>query len=292
MADTFTPHLNLVLPEIGASRSTWGTKLNANAQAIDAYLYARMPPGALQDFAGPTVPDGWLPCDGRAVGRVEYAALFAAIGGYWGVGDGSTTFNVPDLRGRVTLGVGAGTDDVGAVRNFALAQRFGQWVVRLVQGHMPNYKLSVTTDGNHQHTAATDAQGDHNHTGGTDVQGAHTHAFPCVDVPGVLSGGGMATLPGGGSHPVETLSAGAHGHSFTTTINGAHQHNVTTYAGQGGHTHDVWSVGGDVAHENQQPSVGVTKMIFTGKVSVSATVLNSPAPGSAMARTLALGHAG
>ena len=52
-----------------------------------------------------TVPSGWLMCDGSAVSRVTYAALFTAIGITFGRGDGSTTFNVPDFRGRVPLGV-------------------------------------------------------------------------------------------------------------------------------------------------------------------------------------------
>ena len=49
-----------------------------------------------------------LPCDGGAYSRTTYAALFAAIGTKFGVGDGSTTFNVPDGRGRVLIGVGTG----------------------------------------------------------------------------------------------------------------------------------------------------------------------------------------
>ena len=54
------------------------------------------------------VPSGWLECDGAAVSRSTYSALFSAIGTVWGSGDGSTTFNVPDLRGRAPIGVGTG----------------------------------------------------------------------------------------------------------------------------------------------------------------------------------------
>lgn len=54
-------------------------------------------------------PAGWLLCDGSAVSRTEYATLFAAIGTTWGAGDGSTTFNLPDLRGRAAIGAGTGT---------------------------------------------------------------------------------------------------------------------------------------------------------------------------------------
>lgn len=65
--------------------------------------------GVIQMFAGPTPPAGWLLCDGSAVSRADYATLFAAIGETWGAGDGSTTFNLPDLRGRAPIGAGTGS---------------------------------------------------------------------------------------------------------------------------------------------------------------------------------------
>lgn len=66
-----------------------------------------IPTGSIFEFAGITIPNGWLLCDGAAVSRTAYNALFAMIGTAYGAGDGSTTFNVPDRRDRV--GVGAGT---------------------------------------------------------------------------------------------------------------------------------------------------------------------------------------
>lgn len=53
--------------------------------------------GTLIDFAGGTVPSGWLSCDGSALSRIEYAALFDAIGTTWGAGDGEYTFNLPNF---------------------------------------------------------------------------------------------------------------------------------------------------------------------------------------------------
>ena len=61
-------------------------------------------PGTVIDFAGPNSPSGYLLCDGTPVSRTTYAALFSSIGTYWGIGDGSTTFNLPDLRGLFTRG--------------------------------------------------------------------------------------------------------------------------------------------------------------------------------------------
>jgi hypothetical protein len=59
-----------------------------------------LPSGAMVDFAGTEAPAGWLMCDGSAVSRTVYASLFAAVGSSYGAGDGSTTFNLPDFRGR------------------------------------------------------------------------------------------------------------------------------------------------------------------------------------------------
>lgn len=60
-------------------------------------------------FGAAAAPDGWILCYGQAVSRTTYAPLFTAIGTAYGAGDGSTTFNLPDMRGRVA----AGKDDMG-----------------------------------------------------------------------------------------------------------------------------------------------------------------------------------
>jgi microcystin-dependent protein len=70
-----------------------------------------VPAGTIVAFAGATAPPGWLLCDGSAVSRAMYASLFAAIATTYGAGDGSTTFNLPDLRGRTAVG----RDDLGGV---------------------------------------------------------------------------------------------------------------------------------------------------------------------------------
>ena len=69
-------------------------------------LYADAPIGSIQAYGGTTAPSGWLLCQGQAVSRTEYAELFAVIGIAFGTGDGSSTFNVPDLREATTKGVG------------------------------------------------------------------------------------------------------------------------------------------------------------------------------------------
>jgi len=71
----------------------------------------RVPVGAMLIWLTDTAPNGWLLCYGQEISRLTYARLFALIGTTFGVGDGSTTFNLPDLRGRLPLG----QDDMGGV---------------------------------------------------------------------------------------------------------------------------------------------------------------------------------
>ncbi|WP_273719393.1 MULTISPECIES: phage tail protein [Bartonella] len=65
----------------------------------------RLPSGLIGPFAMERLPEGWLPCDGRAYSRRTYRALFEAIGTTWGEGDSATTFNVPDFRGMFLRGI-------------------------------------------------------------------------------------------------------------------------------------------------------------------------------------------
>lgn len=65
---------------------------------------ARLPVGTVLMFAGSAPPDGWLVCDGAAVSRTQYAKLFAIVGTAYGAGDGATTFNVPNFKGRFPAG--------------------------------------------------------------------------------------------------------------------------------------------------------------------------------------------
>lgn len=69
-------------------------------------LWADCPIGTINAFGGTTAPEGWLICQGQALSRTEYKDLFDVIGTNFGSGDGSTTFNVPDLRGEFLRGSG------------------------------------------------------------------------------------------------------------------------------------------------------------------------------------------
>lgn len=91
-----------------AVTSVHGRTGDVTAQAGDyAAFYDKWPVGSKLEHFGATAPTGFLACDGAAVSRSTYAALFAVISTTYGVGDGSTTFNLPDMRGLFVRGAGA-----------------------------------------------------------------------------------------------------------------------------------------------------------------------------------------
>ena len=84
-----------------------------------------IPAGTVLPFANNTTPTGYLYCNGSAVSRTTYAKLFSAIGTTYGKGDGSTTFNLPDLRGKFVQGANA--SDAGTVKAAGLPNITASW---------------------------------------------------------------------------------------------------------------------------------------------------------------------
>ena len=112
-----------------------------------------VPSGIIMPFAGTTAPSSYLMCFGQAVSRTTYSALFAAIGTTYGSGDGSTTFNLPDLRGRVI----AGQDDMGGTSANRLTSPI-------------NGDTLGAAGGSESHTLTTNEMPSHTHTGNVNLR--------------------------------------------------------------------------------------------------------------------------
>ena len=111
--------INITAAGVGALPSE-GTAADANKLGGHSPQWW-MPTGMVVPYAGAAAPDGWLLCQGQAVSRTTYAQLFSVIGTTYGSGDGSTTFNLPDMRGRVAVGSDANLGTVSGAnsRNFS-----------------------------------------------------------------------------------------------------------------------------------------------------------------------------
>jgi microcystin-dependent protein len=108
-------------------------------------------PGMISQYAGATSPNGWMICDGSAVSRTTYSALYSAIGNSYGSGDGSTTFNLPNLKGRVPVG-----RDSAQTEFDSLGENGGEKSVTLTasqMNHRHNFKFALN-DNNYNATGS------------------------------------------------------------------------------------------------------------------------------------------
>lgn len=110
-------------------------------------LQGYLPAGTVIMHAASTPPSGWLECNGSAVSRVGQAALFAIIGTTWGVGDGSTTFNLPDFRGYAPRGWD-NARGIDPARTFASTQADG------LKTHTHVQNAHTHTDAGHIHSGS------------------------------------------------------------------------------------------------------------------------------------------
>ena len=101
--------------------------------------------GFILPFGGGTLPSGWLECDGAAVSRSTYSDLFAIIGTTYGAGDGSTTFNLPDLQGRVIMGQGGSNANRTPADLENIGDTFGSQNHSLQVSELPSHNHAATT---------------------------------------------------------------------------------------------------------------------------------------------------
>jgi microcystin-dependent protein len=152
-------------------RTVLEIKNDGTVEVLGQDLSTVFAPGMIVDFGGTTAPTGWLFCSGAAVSRTTYADLFAAIGIAWGSGDGVTTFDLPDLRGRVT----AGKDNMGGTTAGRITAA-GSGITGTTlgaAGGLQNHQLSLAQIPSHAHNF-TFSKTSSNSGGGTQVGNIQT----------------------------------------------------------------------------------------------------------------------
>lgn len=209
---------------------------------------AALPAGILTMTAADTAPSGWMICNGSAVSRTTYADLFAAIGTTYGVGDGSTTFNIPDLRGRVPVAA-----DSSQAEFDALGETGGVKDVTLTsaQSGLPA----------HAHSASSGTESaDHSHSGSTgNVSAWHSHTFSFTETSD-SQGDGAARYDSSGAAAQSTQTYG------TSLPNSNHTHAFSTGGRSAAHTHAITvspngATDATSAHTNLQPYIVLNYII-------------------------------
>lgn len=184
-----------------------------------------IPVGTINPYAGAAAPSGWLLCDGAAVSRTTYASLFSVIGETFGVGDGSTTFNVPDLRRRAPLGKGT-SDAIGDSDGLAEGSRtltHNHSVPAHYHGMGTGADLNITNSGG---TTTGNQSANHTHSGTTNS--TSTNQFPA-----------MANSVSGNTDRVMRARGDTGSNNFTVQTYFNHTHTFTTGANSANHTHSV-----------------------------------------------------
>lgn len=173
-----------------------GVQVSKNFQDLIDAIKEAVPAGLIAPTGRAAAPTGWLMCNGQAVSRATYAELFNAIGTTYGAGDGSSTFNVPDLRGRVPVG-----EDGSAGRLSASDARGNS-------GGEEKHTLTTAELAAHDHPMVSSNAGG----AATSINGSGdalaSHGGPAVNGPMLLRGGdsgfyaalGIGANGGGGAH--------------------------------------------------------------------------------------------
>lgn len=201
-----------------------------------------VPAGIIEPFAGTIVPTGYLLCDGSAVSRSTYATLFDVIGTTFGSGDGSTTFNVPDLSGRVPLGVSSA---------HLLGSTGGSETVILTESELPAHVHEVPQHGHKDTIAATTPAFSHSIT---------QPAFK-YNQPAKSDGAGL-----GGTERWTTNTTTATAPRSTKVAVALHAASNCTVSGSIADkgVFDSETAGSGSAHNNMQPFCAIAYIICTG----------------------------
>jgi microcystin-dependent protein len=215
-----------------------------------------VPIGSMLMWPTNSAPSGWLLCDGSQVSRTTYVTLFSLLGTTYGAGDGTTTFNLPDLRQRFPLGKAAsGTGST----------------LGSTGGSIDHTHTGGAVTGSTGSTApGTDTQGAHSHGSSTGNESSHTHSITVPDqntgtssgvsTPGIA---GIATTSPNVSHvhdvPSQTFTSDAgssHAHSISS--DGSHSHTVNA------HTHAAGTLAAGTTGTANPPFLVINFIISAG----------------------------
>lgn len=219
--------------EFAAYKTQATNSLNSSVNSL-----VLVPVGAIVPFAGTTVPANWMVCEGQVLLRSSYTALFAAIGTTWGSGTTpSTSFTIPDLRGRTVVGVDNGAQRVAAAS--FVGQAAGADKVNLLITHMPAHNHVVDPA-----VATTSSSGSHRHQISANVvlQKAQT-GYPDEDIYG------------NGYNQTPAYAFPADDPDRWTSTDGAHTHTVDIPATT------TTMVGGGGGHDNMPPYAAIRWII-------------------------------
>lgn len=197
--------------------------------------------GSIYMYAGNTAPTGFILCDGSAVSRITYAALFDEIGTTYGIGDGSSTFNVPDLRGKVIIGTSA---------SHSLGDTGGEETHVLISGEVPVHEHSIPSHGHDNTISATTPKLSHSIT-----QPAFTYSAPNSKntyVYGTV--GGYSSVTSTNATRTTNLAISNHDAAACTKAGG-----VNDCA-----AFDTSETGDGNEHSNMQPYISINHIIYAG----------------------------
>jgi microcystin-dependent protein len=247
--------INLTNNTLSGTTAQFNTALSDNNFAVEIV-------GSMIMYGGTTAPTGWLMCDGSAVSRTTYSSLFSVLSTTYGVGDNSTTFNLPDLRGRAPIGAGTGTGLTA--RTLGASTGAESVTLTAAQSGSPSHghtasgsttvaeKIAVTASGSistggHGHTLTMEYSGD----------ATHDHAISGISNPRPAmksDGDGAGTI--GNSNGTAINDVGNLGGSASVTVP-AHTHTATTTVTVDSST----GANASEAHTNMQPSLVVNFII-------------------------------
>lgn len=197
--------------------------------------------GEIYMYGGNAAPAGFLICDGSAVSRTTFADLFSVIGSTFGDGDGETTFNLPDLTGRVVVGASIG-NPIGTAG--------GEETHVLVAGEMPSHSHNIQSHGHTNNITVTTPKLTHSIT-----QPAFTYQAPSS----------LESRPTGTDAGYSTVSSVNATRSANLAIA---NHTATACTKTGSVTDcdafDTTSTGTGTAHDNMQPYITINHIIYTG----------------------------